>query len=394
MNVLFIGYWSVNDPLTTSTIIPHLKILEEMDEVKKVMFVTPESPANKIIFEHAFQKVEHHILPMKNNFPALIARLLDFLLFPKIITKLCRKNKVDKIIARSSLAGAMAWMVHQKLKIPFAVESFEPHAEYMLESGVWTSYDPRYIFQKYWERKQQQHAQLLMPVASGYKNFLIENGINPERIITVPCSVDAKRFQFNKENKMKFREELKLPAKCIAGIYVGKFGGLYYREEAIRLFKAAFDYLEDFRLIILTAQVEEATFLCQKYGLPSAAITINKAKYEAIPHYLAAADFAYATYQYSPSKKYLNPVKVGEYWAAGLPIIITKGTGDDASIIEEKRAGAIYDPDLPEYQYMYMQIGGLLEETGIRKRISQLAVDYRNINACRYAYRRFLVEQS
>ena len=57
------------------------------------------------------------------------------------------------MIAEGAPAGAMVYLLWQKTRLPFYVESFEPHADYMRESGVRRSWDPRYWFQRHREKR-------------------------------------------------------------------------------------------------------------------------------------------------------------------------------------------------------------------------------------------------
>ena len=47
MNILFIGYWGINEGLTQATIVPHLKILSTFPTIKKIIFSSVER--NEII---------------------------------------------------------------------------------------------------------------------------------------------------------------------------------------------------------------------------------------------------------------------------------------------------------------------------------------------------------
>ena len=83
---------------------------------------------------------------------AVLFRILnktkDFVEIPKLLEKIVLEYNINKVFARCSPAGALALKLHNKTKVPFIVESFEPHADYMLESKVWSMYDPKYYFQK------------------------------------------------------------------------------------------------------------------------------------------------------------------------------------------------------------------------------------------------------
>ena len=62
-----------------------------------------------------------------------------------------------------------------------------------------------------------------------------------------------------------------------------------------------------------------------------------------IPRYIGLADFAISPVKPVPTKKYCTPIKDGEYWAMGLPVVITPGISIDSEIIKENRAGAILE---------------------------------------------------
>lgn len=55
------------------------------------------------------------------------------------------------------------------------------------------------------------------------------------------------------------------------------------------------------------------------------------------------ADFAISPVKPVPTKKYCTPIKDGEYWAMGLPVVIPPNISVDSQIIKENRAGAILE---------------------------------------------------
>ena len=56
--------------------------------------------------------------------------------FPKELIRQVGEFELDFILARGAQAGELANLVWQKTKLPFYVETFEPQADYILESGV------------------------------------------------------------------------------------------------------------------------------------------------------------------------------------------------------------------------------------------------------------------
>lgn len=70
-----------------------------------------------------------------------------------------------------------------------------------------------------------------------------------------------------------------------------------------------------------------------------------------VPDYMGLGDFAISPYKPVPSRKYSAPIKNSEYWALGLPVIITKNIADDSKIIKEEGIGAVIE-NLTDEDYL------------------------------------------
>src|SRR5690606_18802981 len=101
-----------------------------------------------------------------------------------------------------------------------------------------------------------------------------------------------------------------------------------------------------------------------------------------IADYIGLADFAITPFVPVPSKRYGSPIKTGEYWAVGLPVIITKDISTDSDIISQNNCGyVLQDLSLEEYQKAIIKIDSLIfnkEKLDIYKSIRPLAEKYRN----------------
>jgi hypothetical protein len=395
MRILFLGYWGLYDGLTISTVFPHLRLLQARSDVRAIRLVTIERGQQakaELVFEPGFavSKISFEPLRSQPGHNVIFNKIEDFTRFPTELVKQVAEFQPDFILARGAPAGALAYLVWQKIKLPFYVESFEPHADYMLESGVWRRYDPRYLFQRYWEKKQKQLAQGLMPVAENYRQQLIVEGVPAGRIATVPCSVDVAAFAFDIKTRQQVRQQVGFtdPAAVI-GIYVGKFGGIYYDQEAFIVFRAAADYFGPvFRLLILTPDpVVNVQQRLEVVGLPLAHIYITKAPHYEVPAYLSAADFAFATIKPAACRLFCSAIKIGEYWASGLPVLLPPGIGDDSAIVQAEDGGAVFD--LAEPATLPIALGKLdviWREPGSRTRVQELALRHRNIERASQAY--------
>jgi glycosyltransferase involved in cell wall biosynthesis len=398
MRILFLSYWGLEDPLTVSTVLPHIQVLQERADVEHVLLVTIERGAAALqppAFRPSFAAGKVTFVPLCSppGRNLLVTKTDDFLRFPRTLAHLVQQHRIELIVGRGAPAGALAYLVWQKTKTPFVVESFEPHADYMLESGVWQRYDPRYLFQRYWEGKQKQLARGLMPVAENYRQQLIQEGVAAQQIVTVPCSVNLGAFAYDAMAGQRVRQQLNFPAEAVVGIYVGKFGDIYYDAEAYELFRAAATHFgERFRLIVLTPNpLEEVRAKLAVVGLDSGRSFVTKAAHHEVPSYLSAADFAFAPIKPAECRRFCSPIKVGEYWANGLPVLLTEGVGDDSDIIKQEGGGAIFNLKHPSsVTESIAVIATLLSQPNYRAAVRELARRHRSPERVRQAYEALL----
>ena len=363
--ILYINYWGINEGLTQASSLPSINILDNSTVVEKVLFVTIERGHNSN-WHNPFHKTTHIPLQSKKKQFNLLNKLDDYLVFPKSLVNLCLVNNINYIIARGASAGSLAYLVSKKVKLPFIVESFEPHADYMLDGGVWGKCNIKYIIQKFFEYKQKKNASALITVSSHFKNKLLKEGL--KNIFVARCPID--KFFFS-------NVVVKKPKNSITGIYVGKFGDIYYRKEVISLFEHCYDYFDNFKLVIATPQCDD--FIQQlKIKFPKS--SIKSYKHDEIPELLAKANFGIATIKQSKVRKYCSPIKVGEYWSAGLPVLLTKGVGDDSDILNRTELGAVFDiNDQQSILAGLSKINSLIFDPTAKSKIQELARTYRSI---------------
>jgi glycosyltransferase involved in cell wall biosynthesis len=389
MNVLFISYWGIHDALTQATVVPNIKILCQFNSVRKVILITIE---RGIIAkpEHICNKAKHIPVSSKYNLLPFFGSIIDFITIPKTLKKICTQFQIDKIIARGAPGGALANLVLKITGIPFFVESFEPHADYMKETKVWNKWSLRFLFQKRWEIEQCQNASGIMTVAEGYTQYLISQYSIEEKIITVPCAVDPLVFKFNPVDRKSIRKRLKLKNEQVVGIYSGKFSGLYIELNELKILAPLFDFFENFKLLILTPHsINEVKSAMSKIHNTEENILIKKVPHNAIPEYLSAADFALSLNKSFPSGKYLSPIKIGEYWANGLPVLMTEGIGDERNFLEKEKGGVIFNENNLISSLEKLQ--EILDDPNHRIRIPELARKYRSFDKVKEAYVKMII---
>lgn len=400
MRILFLCSWKIEDMLTVSTVVPQLQFLTQLKYINKIVLVTLEEGIKRLNTDNEPQaELQHSKISWEPvvtlQYPVKLAnQIINYSFIPLKITQIARKYNIESLLAHGAPAGALAYKVWQKTKLPFYVSSFEPHADYMFESGVWSKYGLKYYFQKEWEKQQKKYAAGLMPVAESYKALLLAEGVRADKIKTVPCSVQPDSFKFNLRQREEVRARLKMQ-NCTIGIYVGKYGSLYLEDEAFEIYSQCFKTYSSFRLIILSPQGE--AYMQKKlvqHGINPSRVYTASVPHHEVPAYLSAADFGFATIKSYPSARYCSPVKIGEYWANGLPVLLTEGVGDDSEIIKSEGGGAVYSlAKAGSLEQALQKIEAILQEPEHRQEIAKLAQKYRSFDRVREAYAYFFGEE-
>ncbi|GAB1445882.1 hypothetical protein MASR2M41_16140 [Flammeovirgaceae bacterium] len=241
MKILYLCYWGINDSLSQSTVYSNLIRLAQLENTESIVVVSIE---REPIF-HQVSLPQHEKLEYTSLVSGLGFRdkLNDFMIFPNTLNQLCKKHKIDTMLGRGALAGSLLYLTWKKNRISFYVESFEPHSQYMRDSGVWMRKGFKYLIQRFLERKQMENASGLMPVSTTYLEKLKVMGVSKERIQMVPCTVEIEKFKFSQRDRIIGRKQLGFLPHDIVGIYVGKFGDIYHSmEEAFAALKQAFNY--------------------------------------------------------------------------------------------------------------------------------------------------------
>ena len=387
MTILYINNWELSDPLTVSTTLPNLEILSKSKLINEIIFITPEY--NRDYNISTIDKVKHIAIELDScKLPFLLKYICQELQYKKELLGLTKRYDFNRILARGAPAGGRAWWLYKKTNIPFYVESFEPHASYMKESGVWKSYDPRYLIQKYWENRILEDASGLMPVSNNYKKELIERNFLETNIYTIPCTVDTSKFLMSNKTRVKVRQKLNIPLSAMVAINVGKFGGIYYDKEAFEAFEMAFKTIDDFYLILLSPiSKEELKVKLDEFPLINQErlhhAFVNQSE---VTDYLSASDFAYALIKSRPSTLFCSAIKIGEYWANGLPVILSKDVGDDSKILEDSKLGALYDSKIENHLECLNGVLKTMKQENYKTNIIDLAKKYRNPKKIKDAY--------
>ncbi|RZM08994.1 MAG: hypothetical protein EOO88_49435, partial [Pedobacter sp.] len=225
------------------------------------------------------------------------------------------RKKIQRIHCFCTPAGMHGYLLSKLTGKELIIDSYEPHAESMVENGTWSKDSAAFKVLWHFEKKQSARARFCIQAATGMDEYAKKKyGVDIISAGVRPACTDVDRFQFDAVAAKKLRNAWQWEDKIVA-LYAGKFGGIYLDQEVFDLLKEAYDRWGDrLRVLLLTpSKLEEIVPFCEKAGLPTNIFHLTLAPHDEMPTYLSVADFALCPVKPVPSKRYCTPTKDGEY---------------------------------------------------------------------------------
>jgi glycosyltransferase involved in cell wall biosynthesis len=164
----------------------------------------------------------------------------------------------------------------------------------------------------------------------------------------IPCCTDLQRFRFDPAARARRRAELNLDDNFVL-VYSGSIGSWYLTDLMADFFLELLKQRPGAHFLWLTPGSHAAIkLLMQERGIKASQFTVRSVESAEVASYLSASDAGVAFYKPGFSKLATSPVKIAEYLACGLPIIINAGIGDSDALATREQAGALVSDFTPQ----------------------------------------------
>jgi len=355
--ILIFAYYSFYDPVFQSAVLPYFRGLSQ-DESLEFILLTFEKNQYKIE-DSEFKKLKIELKEQDNitwyrstwrsgSFK-IIKKVYDFGASLLLARKLIKKHKVDAIYSEAFPGAIMGHHLAKHFKIPHMVHSFEPHTQYMVEAGVWTnkSWEAR-LLSKYEVSIAKNCSHIFTATEEMMKR--IRSWGSEAKLVRVPSCVETGIFQFDAEARQSIRATHGIKEDETLILYLGKFGGMYMEDEAFDFFyRCTQDSDVKFKFLVLSHNDHNhLRQLFAKWNIPESYWVLKSAKRDEVPQYISASDFGFVAVRQKPGKRFCSPIKDGEYWSCGLPLIIPDGISDYELLAEEHKIGIRMKDVTPE----------------------------------------------
>jgi glycosyltransferase involved in cell wall biosynthesis len=350
INVLYISYDGMTDPLGQSQVIPYLQGLSKQGYVfTLISFEKGERyEKNREAISALLQQsnIDWQPLPYTKK-PPVLSTIWD-LWKMKQKTIALHHQKQFKIVHCRSYISAMVGMQMQKqfgVKFLFDMRGF--YADERVEGGIWNLSNP--VFKQvynFFKRKEQQFFS-----AADYSVCLTKKGRDiihtwktiknqPIPIEVIPCCADLDLFSEKSIDAallQQLRRQFNLSGNEFVLSYLGSIGTWYMPDEMLDFFKCLLRFKPNAKFLFITGD-EPVSILAKakSKGIPESAFIIAPAPHQQVPTYLALSNCSIFFIKPVFSKSASSPTKQGEIMGMGLPHICNAGVGDVDDIIDEK----------------------------------------------------------
>jgi glycosyltransferase involved in cell wall biosynthesis len=400
---LYLCYYNITEPLVQTQVVAYLRELarsgfeihlltfekERLDRSRQV-----EIQENLRREGIRWQWLRYH------RWPSLPATLYDILRGSVKALVLCSGHEIRLVHGRSHVGTAMAWPVKCLLGAKLLFDIRGLLADEYVDAGHWARDSGKYRLTKVMERLLFRKADALIVLTGALKRELVttESALRDRArdIEVIPCCAPIERFVSITTQRQAERVRRGWDGRRVLA-YAGKLGAWYLMDEMALFFRAACQEDTRFFLQVLTqSEAGPMRRALEGAGVPSHAYDIGYVEPEEMPLALSAADAGISFRVASRGSLGVSPAKVGEYLAAGLPVVSTSGIGDCDEILARPNLGVIVQRlDETEYRHAARALVRLLDDPathGLCREFAQRELSLTRIGGPRYAsvYHRLL----
>ncbi|QNF33818.1 hypothetical protein HUW51_14220 [Adhaeribacter swui] len=351
-NIFIFAYYSFKDPIFQSAVLPYFRNLNSDTKLRFIILtfeqqkykITDKSELN--FFQDELNR--ENILWFQTSWHSgrfkILKKAFDFAWGLIYASYLILRFRAKAIYSEGFPGAVIAHHLATLFRVPHLVHTYEPHTDYMIEAGVWkkSSWEARLL--KKSEVKVAFRASFIFTATKAMIDRLKLQGVNAT-LHRVPSCVDASCFYYSEKHRKEIRSKFNVNDDDCVIVYLGKFGGMYMDEEIFDfMYDLEQDKLINFKYFILTPDDHSYVYsFLNKKKLNKEKFIVKTLNRLEVSKFLSASDFGLVPVRQNPSKRFCSPIKDGEYWACGLPIIIPKGISDDYIFCQQYKIGIVMD---------------------------------------------------
>lgn len=333
VRALFVTYNGALDSLGQSQVLPYLQELRR--DGHTVRLLSFERPLKRTGEEAGAlrEKLRERGIGWTwlwyHKNPPVLSTVWDVACGMVVTFWLTLRHRVQVLHARSQVAAAMAWPVARLLRRRFIFDLRGQMAYEYADGGTWAEDGLLFRLVERAERGFVKDADAIVVLTRALAADLKTAGARPPMVI--PTCVDLNLFP-------AYPPEPRL----VQMAYCGSLGCRYGPELLVAFYLQAARRFTGLDLLIMTHSDPSALLEL----LTGAASLRERCRIVEVPHFEVATHlqrslFGVLLLKGKRSLRGACPTKVGEYLAAGLPVVSSPGIGDLDGLLEKERVGVV-----------------------------------------------------
>lgn len=388
--VIYIVYWGALEPLGQSLVVPMVKELAGMGvDLTLVTFEKPADLARDGEMERVskmFAKYKIEWIPLKyHKDPKIPATFLDIAYGLALSLRKRLNKRFDVVHARTYVGGLVGLALAPIIGAKFVYHNEGFYPDEQVDCGVWAKNSRPHKIAKRLENIMYSRADGVIALSSRAKT-IIEKLPQVSRkntpVILVPSCVDLEKFSLPQHKSPPLGEEIKF-------VYIGSVGGRYILDNIGRFIWAARKINEKIFLQIYSkANYDEVKKTLSAANLPEEAWSLKALSSDEVPQHLSKHHVGIHFLREGISEHTGSPTKIGEYWALGLPVIITPNMSDNDLVVQREKVGVVIK-DHTDLSYLeaFNELKLLLKDTDLTARCRRAAETHYSLDlACKDIY--------
>jgi|GEM_PF-1982320 len=175
-------------------------------------------------------------------------------------------------------------------------------------------------------------------VSTSLRELLVKDFGARQNSIVVPCCVTSNT---DDSRRIEIREKLGIRPDEFAVVYSGTTAAYQHLEDLTMPFlKQLADKDPKVKLVFYSSEIDKINRIVTQLGIPKERIVTAKLQQNEVGAHLTACDAGVLIRKTTLVNTVANPVKIAEYMAAGLPVIIENGVG---GIVSGAYPAALYN---------------------------------------------------
>ncbi len=267
---------------------------------------------------------------------SLLAKAVDVLRGVLLAVRVTRTRRASLLHARSYIPAAVAAVAGALTRRPYIFDMRGFLGDEYVDAGYWSRTDTRYRVLRVAETLLLRRAAHIVVLTHAAARVLANDpryarAVGDTPVTVIPCAVDLSRF----------RPSIRR-GDAPTLVYSGTLGSFYELDPMLAVYREARRLLPALRFLILNRTEQEVVReAVARGGLADAPIQIRGADFAEMPALLAGAHVGIALVRQAPSKVASSAVKIAEYLACGLPVVVNSGLGDIDAQVHETGAGHV-----------------------------------------------------